>query len=89
MGGEILCVPSETTMTAHDVPTSRPPTEWFQRFAGRLLTLEPHLRPLEAVRQAMLSFPDSRLRDPELAAQDYAAHEWPAHTRGAPVARLS
>jgi hypothetical protein len=47
------------------------------------------MRPLEAVRQAMLSFPDAGLRDPELAAQDYAAHEWPTRARDVSDARLS
>jgi hypothetical protein len=65
-------------MTAHDVATSRAPTEWFQRFAGKLLSLQPRMRPLDAVRQAMLSFPQAGRQDPEDAAQEYVAQESPA-----------
>jgi len=69
-------------MTSSDTPQSPPTTEWFQRFAGRLLALSPSMKPLEAVRRAMQSYPDSGSQEPEEAAQSYLASQWPGHAGG-------
>jgi hypothetical protein len=80
--GGILFAHEEITMASSDVPHSPPTTEWFQRFAGRLLALAPSMKPLDAVRRAMMSYPISGAQEPEEAAQSYLASQWPSGLGG-------
>ena len=64
-------------MGIQDHSGTPPTSDWFQRFAGTLLSLAPQMRPLDAVRRAMLSFPDSGGQAPEEAAQRHASRVWP------------
>ena len=64
-------------MAIHDHAGTPPTTDWLKRFAGTLLSLVPQMRPLEAVRRAMMAFPDCAGQKPEEAAHQHASHEWP------------
>jgi hypothetical protein len=44
---------------------------WIERFATRLIQLQPDLRPLDAVRNATWAYPEASELTPEIAAEIY------------------
>ena len=47
---------------------------WLNRFAARVIQMNPATMPLEAVRSATLTFPEAGDLDPEVAAAFFVAH---------------
>jgi len=47
---------------------------WIERFATRLIQLQPDLLPLDAVRNATCSYPEASGLMPEAAAEIYMAN---------------
>lgn len=52
---------------------TQPAASWIERFATRLIQLQPHVRPLDAVRNAATAFDSASELSPEDAAEVYLA----------------
>ncbi len=46
---------------------------WVERFATRLIQLQPNVRPLDAVRNAAQVYPDVSSMAPEVAAEQFVS----------------
>lgn len=46
---------------------------WVERFATRLIELQPEVRPLDAVRNATVIYPDVSAMAPEAAAEHFVS----------------
>lgn len=58
---------------------------WIERFATRLIQLQPQLRPLDAVRNASNAYDSTWQMTPEEAAENYLARDGErARTKPAP-----
>ncbi len=64
---------------------TQPVAAWIERFATRLIQLQPDVRPLDAVRNAATAFNDTSDLSPEDAAETYLASAGTA--KSAPPAR--